>query len=124
MTQLYDIIPDIHADIARLTQTLTRLGYLAGPKAWAHPEGRVAAFLGDFIDMGRANRSVLNVVRAMRHHGHAVAIMGNHELNALLYHRPGLNVDGTEDGYMRAHSVKNRTQHLARRWRLAKTRER
>lgn len=47
----------------------------------------------------------------MRNQGHAVAIMGNHELNALLYHRRGINVDGTDDGYMRAHSVKNTGQH-------------
>ena len=111
MTQAYDIIPDIHADIDRLTSTLESLGYVPGGGTWVHPEGRVAAFLGDFIDMGRANRSVLNLVRAMRDQGHAVAIMGNHELNALLFHRLGLNADGTDDGYMRAHSAKNRDQH-------------
>jgi len=111
VTMQYDIIPDIHADIDRLTQTLSRLGYLALGKTWAHPEGRIAAFLGDFIDMGCANRQVLNVVRAMRDQGNAVAIMGNHELNALLYHRPGLNSDGTNHGYMRAHSDKNKAQH-------------
>jgi hypothetical protein len=111
MTTHYDIIPDIHADIDRLTQTLSTLGYVEGCGTWAHPEGRIAAFLGDFIDMGRANRSVLTLVRAMRDQGHAVAIMGNHELNALLYHRRGLNADGIEDGYMRAHSAKNMAQH-------------
>ena len=111
MMQTYDIIPDVHADIDRLTQTLLHLGYVLDGVSWAHPEGRIAAFLGDFIDMGRANRSVLTLVRAMRDKGHAVAIMGNHELNALLYHSPGLNADGTDDGYMRAHSDKNMDQH-------------
>lgn len=111
MMQTYDIIPDVHADIDRLTQTLLHLGYVPDGASWAHPEGRIAAFLGDFIDMGRANRSVLTVVRAMRDQGHAVTIMGNHELNALLYHRPGLNSDGTDDGYMRSHSAKNTNQH-------------
>ena len=111
MTTQYDIIPDIHADIDRLTQTLSTLGYLANREVWAHPEGRIAAFLGDFIDMGRANKSVLNVVRAMCDAGNAVAIMGNHELNAILYHKPRLNNDGTDDGYMRAHSAKNTAQH-------------
>ena len=109
--QHYDIIPDIHADIERLTRTLLTLGYVPEGASWAHPEGRIAAFLGDFIDMGRENRSVLTLVRTMRDQGHAVAIMGNHELNALLYHRPGLNADGTDDGFMRAHSAKNRDQH-------------
>lgn len=111
MTQYYDIIPDIHADIDRLTKTLSCLGYMPGGGSWSHPEGRIAAFVGDFIDMGRSNRSVLTLVRAMRDRGTAVAIMGNHELNALLYHRPGLNADGTNDGYMRAHSAKNSAQH-------------
>lgn len=109
--QHYDIIPDIHADIDRLTRTLITLGYVPGSPSWSHPDGRIAAFLGDFIDMGRTNRSVLTLVRAMCDQEHAVAIMGNHELNALLYHRPGLNADGTDDGYMRAHSAKNRDQH-------------
>lgn len=109
--QHYDIIPDIHADIDRLTRTLITLGYVPGSASWSHPEGRIAAFLGDFIDMGRTNRSVLTLVRAMCDQEHAVAIMGNHELNALLYHRPGLNADGTNDGFMRAHSAKNRDQH-------------
>ena len=111
MTTHYDIIPDIHADIDRLTQTLLSLGYVADHAVWAHPEGRIAAFLGDFIDMGRANRAVLNLVRAMCDQGSAVAIMGNHELNALLYHQPGQNADGTDDGFMRAHSAKNMAQH-------------
>ena len=51
MTQAYDIIPDIHADIDRLTSTLERLGSVQGSASWVHPKGRVAAFLGDFIDM-------------------------------------------------------------------------
>ena len=52
MTTHYDIIPDIHADIDRLTQTLSTLGYVALGEVWGHPEGRIAAFLRDFIDLG------------------------------------------------------------------------
>lgn len=111
MSQHYDIIPDIHADSDRLTKTLSGLGYVSVDGTWAHPEGRIAAFLGDFIDMGCSNRAVLTVIRAMHDQGHAIAVMGNHELNALLYHQPGLNADGTDDGYMRAHSAKNQEQH-------------
>ncbi|KQW84455.1 metallophosphoesterase [Ensifer sp. Root127] len=106
-----DIIPDIHADIDRLTRTLVHLGYRETEQAWAHPEGRIAAFLGDFIDMGTQNAAVISLVRAMEQRGHAVAILGNHELNALLYHEPGANSDGTNDGYMRAHNAKNTLQH-------------
>ena len=43
MTPRYDIIPDIHAEIDRLTQTLLSLGYVADRAGWAHPEGRMRA---------------------------------------------------------------------------------
>lgn len=107
----YDIIPDIHADIDRLTQTLSTLGYVAVGKVWGHPERRIAAFLGDFIDTGRDKRAVLTLVRAMLDQGQAVAIMGNHEPNALLYHRKGRNSYATSDGYMSAHIKENKAQH-------------
>ncbi|MFN3973401.1 MAG: hypothetical protein ACK4L4_18945 [Gemmobacter sp.] len=71
MTQAYDVIPDIHADIGRLTRTFLSLGYMPGHGSWSHPEGRITAFLGDFIDMGRSNRSVLTLVRAMRDPNHS-----------------------------------------------------
>lgn len=106
-----DIIPDIHADIDRLTKTLSHLGYQETDECWAHPKGRVAAFLGDFIDTGTQNAAVISLVRAMEQRGQAIAIMGNHELNALLYHEQGENSDGTTDGYMRAHSEENTRQH-------------
>ncbi len=61
--------------------------------------------------MGTQNAAVISLVRAMEQRGHAVAILGNHELNALLYHEPGANSDGTNDGYMRAHNDKNTSQH-------------
>lgn len=108
---MIDIIPDIHADIERLTGTLSHLGYRETDQCWTHPERRIAAFLGDFIDMGKNNAAVLSLVRAMQDRGQAIAIMGNHELNALLYHEPGENPDGTADGYMRAHNAKNTPQH-------------
>ncbi len=106
-----DIIPDIHADFGRLTKTLSHLGYQDAGECWAHPQGRVAAFLGDFIDMGTQNGAVISLVRSMEQRGQAIAIMGNHELNALLYHEQGENSDGTADGYMRAHSQDNTHQH-------------
>jgi|GEM_PF-3010109 len=39
MTQAYDIIPDIHADIDRLTQALSTLGFVQEGDIWANPEG-------------------------------------------------------------------------------------
>ena len=106
-----DIIPDIHADIDRLTRTLSHLGYRETDECWFHPEVRTAAFLGDFIDVGTQNAAVISLVRAMERHGQAIAVMGNHELNALLYHQQGENPDAPSDGYMRAHSEDNTRQH-------------
>jgi hypothetical protein len=64
---------------------------------------------------------VIETVRSMVWAGSAVAIMGNHELNALFYHEPGLSKTGaTCDGaacdhapgpFMRDHTEKNRGQH-------------
>ncbi|MDW9689395.1 metallophosphoesterase [Sinorhizobium meliloti] len=108
---MLDIIPDIHADIERLTETLSHLGYRETDQCWTHTEGRIAAFLGDFIDMGKHNAAVISLVRAMEQGGNAIAVMGNHELNALLYHERGQNSEGIPDGFMRAHSLKNTAQH-------------
>lgn len=109
----YDIIPDIHADIDRLKTTLNALGYHPSGGSWQHPDGRLAAFLGDFIDTGTSNRQVIELVRAMMEDGNAVAVMGNHELNALHFHSKGENWLNVADGYMRAHVPKNIKQHQA-----------
>jgi hypothetical protein len=106
-----DIIPDIHGDIGRLHRTLAQLGYVGRSGSWRHPEGRVAAFLGDFIDGGTANAAVIDTVRLMVRYGAAIAIMGNHELNALLYHMPGRCAGPDQAGFMRAHTAKNTAQH-------------
>lgn len=92
----FTIIPDIHADIARLERSLAAV------------KGR-PAFLGDFIDAGGdragSDRAVLERVRKLVDGGRAVAVMGNHELNAVLYHTI---VDSRP---LRTHSKKNRNQH-------------
>lgn len=97
-----DVIPDLHADIARLRATLAAL-----------EPGAPLAFLGDFIDAGSATResddaAVLTAVRRLIDSGRAVAVMGNHELNAILYH-----TDGTEGRPLREHSGNNREQHAS-----------
>ncbi|WP_430258281.1 metallophosphoesterase [Neorhizobium sp. IRS_2294] len=106
-----DIIPDIHGDIDRLNRTLAQLGYEETSTSLRHPAGRVAAFLGDFIDGGTANAAVIDTVRRMEREGAAIAIMGNHELNALLYHTPGRCSGPVQSGFIRAHTPKNTAQH-------------
>ena len=103
----FDLIGDIHGHAAPLRRLLSRLGYEEIDGCYRHPERRVI-FLGDFIDRGPAIRETLRIVRSMIDAGAALAVMGNHEFNALCYHTAG--ADGAP---LRAHSDKNRQQHQA-----------
>ncbi len=105
---MYDIIPDIHGQIEKLEHVLGALGYRQRKGAWRHSDpNRSCVFLGDFIDRGRHNGSVIALVRAMQQAGSAQAIMGNHELNAIHYH-----TQHPETGApLREWSPKNRGQH-------------
>lgn len=96
---MISVIPDIHADAQRLRKTL----------AMIDPADRIV-FLGDLIDAGSAvvnpsDHEVLETAHELIASGKALGIMGNHELNAILFHRQGPN------GPLRQHSDKNRQQH-------------
>ena len=78
----FDIIGDVHGHADELELLLDRLGYVEVNGVRQHPEGRQAVFLGDLIDRGPAIRRVLERVKGMTDHGSAMAVMGNHELNA------------------------------------------
>lgn len=82
----YDIIGDIHGHADALRQLLHLLGYEWRGNSYRHPEGRKVVFLGDYLDRGPNVRETLEIVRAMVDGGQALAILGNHELNAILYH--------------------------------------
>ena len=79
---MYDLIGDIHGHAAELVQLLETLGYSRRGGLYRHPERRII-FLGDFIDRGPQIRQVLEIVRPMIESESALAVMGNHELNAL-----------------------------------------
>src|SRR4051794_116693 len=83
--RMYDLIGDIHGHADELEQLLEGLGYHRHAGVYRHPERKVI-FLGDFIDRGPKIRQVLEIVRPMLEEGHALAVMGNHELNALAFH--------------------------------------
>lgn len=94
------VVPDLHADPDRLEASL-RIA----------PAGARIAFLGDFIDAGRNvsrpdDAAVLDRVMKMMETGTAVGVMGNHELNALLFHR--VDADGVP---LRSRDTKNMDQH-------------
>lgn len=103
----YDIIGDIHGHARTLELLLRELGYAPVDGVWSHPTRR-AIFLGDFIDRGPHQRGVIRIVRPMIDNGTALAVMGNHEFNAIAYAtpRPG-------GGHLREHTAKNYQQHRA-----------
>jgi hypothetical protein len=103
----WDIIGDIHGQADKLKALLGLLGYIESNGVYRHPERR-ALFLGDYIDRGPDIRGVLQTVRAMVDAGEAVALMGNHELNALHYHTKG--PDGRP---LRSNEGSKRHQHAA-----------
>ncbi len=106
--QPYDLIGDIHGHHDKLTTLLYKLGYLTHGESFHHPEGRKVIFLGDYIDHGPKIREVLHTVRAMVDTGDALAIMGNHEFNAILYHTP----DG-KGRHLKEHNDHHNGTHIA-----------
>ena len=102
----YDIIGDIHGHSRTLVALLTELGYQKEGNVFCHP-ARKAIFLGDFIDRGKFQCEVIDIVRPMVETGAALAVMGNHEFNAIAYYTP----DRETGGYLREHSNKNIKQH-------------
>ncbi|MFM7107060.1 MAG: metallophosphoesterase [Planctomycetaceae bacterium] len=104
---MYDVIGDIHGHADALEALLHRLGYARRDGAHRHP-GRQALFLGDFIDRGPQIRRALEIVRPMVEAGAALAVMGNHELNALAFHTPDRQRPGE---HLRRHNETNSNQH-------------
>ncbi len=114
MTDQIDIIGDVHGHASTLEALLKSMGYRVQGGAWKHPERHVI-FVGDLIDSGPEQMRSLRLVRSMVDAGSAVALMGNHEFNAICWwtedpHHPG--------DYLRSrHSAQwgegNRKQHEA-----------
>lgn len=106
---MYDIIGDVHGFHTALTALLEALGYRYRRGAWRFPGARrQVIFVGDFIDRGPQIRETLTLVRAMLDADSALAVMGNHEYNALAWHTP----DGRGE-WLRRHTAVHRNQHRA-----------
>ncbi|WP_055562679.1 metallophosphoesterase [Hymenobacter sp. AT01-02] len=103
---MYDLIGDIHGHATELRQLLTKLGYAEQHGIYRHPTRQVI-FLGDFVDRGPHIRETLCLVRAMVDAGTALAVMGNHEYNAICFHE--LHPAG---GHLRPHIPRNIFQHV------------
>ena len=101
----YDIIGDIHGHADHLKKLLTKLGYEDKAGHFQHGDGRRALFVGDYIDRGPKIKETVDMVRAIVENESAVALMGNHEYNAILFNT------WSEGEYLRPHLIKNYNQH-------------
>lgn len=107
---MYDLIGDIHGHAEPLKELLLKLGYKQSVlDGWSHSRRKVI-FLGDFIDRGPAQVEVVDIAKCMVDSGNALAVMGNHEFNAVSWATPISSYDGS---YLRPHSDKNLDQHRA-----------
>lgn len=104
-TNGYDIIGDVHGHADALRRLLCAMGYAERDGLFRHPERRVI-FVGDFIDRGPEQIAVLQIAKRMCDAGLALAVMGNHEFNALGWVEPDEN-----GGFLRPHTEKNAHQH-------------
>lgn len=104
----YHIIGDIHGQADKLESLLRRLGYRQEKGVYSRSNAKIV-FLGDFIDRGPHQRRVIDIVRPMVESGNALAVMGNHEFNAIAYH--SLHPDTADP--LRPHNEQNTRQHQA-----------
>ncbi|SEV93822.1 metallophosphoesterase [Kaistella antarctica] len=104
---MIDFIGDIHGHADKLEELLQKLGYSKPNNFYVHSNpNRTVLFVGDYIDRGPKIRETLEIVKSMVDNGSAIALMGNHEYNALCFH-----YQETDGGHLRKHLIKNIVQH-------------
>jgi len=103
---MYDIIGDIHGYATPLKRMLEKLRYKKIKGTWHHPDRKVI-FVGDYIDRGPEIPETLEIIKGMVDTDNAIALMGNHEYNALAYHTV---IAGKP---LRKHNEQNTHQHQA-----------
>jgi len=103
----YDVIGDIHGQADKLERLLARMGYSEVDGVWSHPMRQVI-FVGDFVDRGPDQVRTYRIARAMVDAGSALAVMGNHEFNAIAYATPAPDRD-----FCRTRTERNTSQHQA-----------
>lgn len=108
-TKNFDIIGDIHGHSDALIRLLSKMGYSKNSTGIYNHLDRTAIFVGDFIDRGPKQAHVINIVKSMVETGNALAVMGNHEFNAIAYH----TCHPTSKLPLREQSAKNYQQHEA-----------
>lgn len=109
MREGLDFIGDVHGKADLLAALLSRLGYRNTAGAWRHPR-RTAVFVGDLIDRGPQQLATVEMVQRMHAEGAALAVLGNHEHNALGWELPDERHPGE---FLRRHTPAQRMQHQA-----------
>jgi len=102
---MIDFIGDIHGYADELKELLMKLGYAKSNGVYSHADRKVL-FVGDYIDRGPKIKETLEIVKAMVDSNNAIALMGNHEYNALCFH-----FQESEGGHLRKHLIQNIIQH-------------
>ena len=105
---MYDLIGDIHGYAAELKALLTKMDYREIDGVWQHPDERQVIFLGDFVDRGPEQIETVQIAKAMVDKGKALAVMGNHEYNAVAW---ATQEPANSSEYLRPHTDKNLHQH-------------
>ena len=105
---MYDILGDIHGYYEHLIILLNKLVYKEVAGNWQHPQKRKVIFVRVYIDRGPQILEVVRLVRSMAESGNAIALMGNHEFNALAY-----NIKNENGEYCRSHNEAHSKQHQA-----------
>lgn len=82
---MYDIIGDVHGHADQLKNLLKKMDYKLIGDVYTHAS-RKAVFVGDFINRGPKIRETILLIRKMVEKSTAYAILGNHELYAVLYY--------------------------------------
>ena len=118
---MYDLIGDIHGYATELKALLTKMDYREIDGVWQHPE-RTVIFLGDFVDRGPEQVETVQIAKAMVEKSNALAVMGNHEFNAVCWDTEDPNNElnavawdttnyENRKEYLRPHTDKNYRQH-------------
>jgi Calcineurin-like phosphoesterase len=109
LLNMYDLIGDVHGHADELVELLECLDYRETNGVFRHRQ-RQAIFCGDFIDRGPRIRDVIRICRNMCEQDAALAVLGNHEFNALAWATPNPAQPGD---FLRPHTDRNRRQHQA-----------
>lgn len=115
---MIDLIGDVHGHADELEELLKELGYSKNNNYYSHPDNRKVLFVGDYIDRGPKIRETLEIVKQMVDNESAIALMGNHEYNALCFY-----FEDPEGGHLRKHSIKNFFQHFETLYQFQNTKE-